>query len=126
MSSSRPPIVDRLLASGVVAVVRLDDPVPMPDVIRALIQGGVTAVEITMTVPGALALIEQAAETFGDAITLGVGSVLDAGGARDAIEAGARFVVSPVLEQPSDCWTVRASPARPPSVSLLIEEGGRA
>lgn len=98
-SPSRSSIVDRLLASGVVAVVRLDDPAPMSDVIRALVRGGVTAIEITMTVPGALSLIEQAAETFGDEITLGVGSVLDAAGARDAVAAGAQFVVSPILKR---------------------------
>ena len=99
MSPSRSSIVHRLLASGAVAVVRLDDPAPMPDVIRALVSGGVTAIEITMTVPRALSLIEQAAETFGDEITLGVGSVLDASGAREAVAAGARFVVSPILKQ---------------------------
>jgi 2-dehydro-3-deoxyphosphogluconate aldolase/(4S)-4-hydroxy-2-oxoglutarate aldolase len=64
---------------------------------RALHEGGVSAIEVTMTVPGALDAIEQLAREMGDELLVGVGSVLAADTARRAVEAGARFVVSPVF-----------------------------
>lgn len=98
MPDRRHALTQRVIDAGVVAVIRLDDPAAMPRVIEALVAGGVTGIEITMTVPDALAQLREAADTFGDAIALGVGSVLDAKTAREAVEAGARFVVSPVMK----------------------------
>lgn len=94
----RHAVTARVLDAGVVAVIRLPDASAMPHVVEALVAGGVTVIEITMTVPNALALLRETADRFGDAIVLGVGSVLDAQGARDAIAAGAEFVVSPVMK----------------------------
>ena len=62
------------------------------DAIRA---GGVSVIEVTMTTPGALSIIEQALSRYGQDVLFGVGSVLDAESARAAILAGAQFVVSP-------------------------------
>ncbi len=97
-AARRHAVTERVLAAGVVAVIRLDDPDAMPHVVEALQAGSVTGIEITMTVPNALALLRETADRFGDDIVLGVGSVLDAQGARDAVAAGARFVVSPVMK----------------------------
>ena len=65
---------------------------------EALVEGGVEAIEVTLTVPGALEQIRRVDEAMGDRIVLGVGSVTDADQARQAVEAGARYVVSPVFK----------------------------
>ncbi len=94
---TRDEILAEIERVGVIAVVRADSPDAMVDVARALAAGGVTACEITMTVPGAI----EAIRTVGDAVEealVGVGTVLDAGTAEEAIAAGAEFVVSPVLD----------------------------
>ncbi|HEX2209860.1 MAG TPA: bifunctional 4-hydroxy-2-oxoglutarate aldolase/2-dehydro-3-deoxy-phosphogluconate aldolase [Longimicrobium sp.] len=97
--SDRQSIVQRITTLGALAVVRLaraDDVLPAA---RALHAGGVSAIEVTMTVPGALDAIERLAREGDAEMLIGVGSVLDAETARRAIEAGARFVVSPVFRQ---------------------------
>lgn len=88
----------RLIEStGVVAVIRLDDPAALRDTCDALAAGGVRALEVTMTVPGAVALIEQLARALPPDFAVGAGTVLDAETAGRVIGAGARFVVSPVF-----------------------------
>ncbi|HEX2093129.1 MAG TPA: bifunctional 4-hydroxy-2-oxoglutarate aldolase/2-dehydro-3-deoxy-phosphogluconate aldolase, partial [Longimicrobiaceae bacterium] len=82
---------------GAVAVVRTADASRLLRVVDALHAGGVSAVEVTMTTSGALDAIAELARRVGDAVLVGVGSVLDADTARRAAEAGARYVVSPVL-----------------------------
>lgn len=83
---------------GVIAVVRADSPDAMVDVASALATGGVTACEITMTVPGAIDAIADIREALGDRVLVGVGTVLDGPTAERAIAAGAEFVVSPILD----------------------------
>jgi 2-dehydro-3-deoxyphosphogluconate aldolase / (4S)-4-hydroxy-2-oxoglutarate aldolase len=83
--------------TGVVAVIRLDDPAVLREVCDALAAGGVRALEVTMTVPRAVPLIEQLASSLPDDFAVGAGTVLDAETARQVILAGARFVVSPVF-----------------------------
>jgi 2-dehydro-3-deoxyphosphogluconate aldolase/(4S)-4-hydroxy-2-oxoglutarate aldolase len=94
---ARADIVRSIEATGVVAVVRLIDADAGLAVAQALAEGGVTAIEITMTVPGAVGLIEQLARTLPPAVIIGAGTVLDAETARQVILAGARFVVGPVF-----------------------------
>ena len=89
-------VVDRIKACGVVAVIRSDSPNELLDVSKALREGGVVAIEITMTVPGALKVIEEASAKMTDTI-IGVGSVLDPETARAAILSGAEYIVCPVL-----------------------------
>jgi 2-dehydro-3-deoxyphosphogluconate aldolase / (4S)-4-hydroxy-2-oxoglutarate aldolase len=93
---SRVEVVRAIEASGVVAVIRLHDGQAGHDVALALAEGGVTALEVTMTVPGAVRLIEQLATTLPSTVLIGAGTVLDPETARSVILAGARFVVSPV------------------------------
>jgi 2-dehydro-3-deoxyphosphogluconate aldolase/(4S)-4-hydroxy-2-oxoglutarate aldolase len=87
--------VERLLAGGVIAILRLataDDLQPVAEAIR---EGGVTAIEFTLTTPGAIRALEPAREKLGGGVLLGVGTVLTAEAARDAIAAGAEYVVAP-------------------------------
>lgn len=96
-ADARRRIVDDLVARGAVAVVRLPDARRAPAVVDALAAGGVTAIELTLTTPGALELIAALRKAGGDALLVGAGSVLDADTARRAVEAGAAYVVSPVF-----------------------------
>src|SRR5512140_1674320 len=84
---------------GVVAVIRLRDPARLRAVVEALAAGGVRALEVTMTVPGAVALIGELAAALPDGCLLGAGTVTDAETARAVIDAGARFVVGPVFRR---------------------------
>lgn len=93
---TRSDVVRRIEAEGVVAVVRLADSAVGLDVANALLAGGVTAIEITMTVPRAVELIAALAGALPNAL-IGAGTVTDPAIARDVIKAGAKFVVSPVF-----------------------------
>ena len=94
----RERIVQRIIAVGAVAVLRLRDERGIANAIAAVHAGGMSAIEITMTTPNALRIIESVAREHGDDVVLGVGSVLDATTAVRAIEVGARYVVSPVFK----------------------------
>ena len=91
-------ILDRMVNPGVVAVIRADSSSQLLDVARALALGGVTAMEVTMTTPNALAVITAVKNEMGDTILMGVGTVLDTETCRVALLAGAQFVVTPVLK----------------------------
>ncbi len=93
----RTRIVEKIISAGAVAVIRLEDPARALPVIDAVIRGGMTSVEITMTTPGALKIIETLTGTYGEQLLVGVGSVLNVQTAVEAIRAGARYVVSPVF-----------------------------
>lgn len=84
--------------TGVVAVIRLEDPGVIRDVCDALAAGGVRALEVTMTVPKAVSLIEQLSASLTGDFAVGAGTVLDPETARQVILAGARFVVGPVFK----------------------------
>jgi 2-dehydro-3-deoxyphosphogluconate aldolase / (4S)-4-hydroxy-2-oxoglutarate aldolase len=95
MSRSRQ--LERVLDSGIVAVVRAPDPAGLVEVIRALAAGGVTVAEVTLTVPNALDVIREARKALGDSVLLGAGTVLDPETCRAALLAGAEFIVAPTL-----------------------------
>ncbi len=91
---------DRLRAigeGGVVAIIRLERADHLLSVARAIRAGGVTAIEFTMTTPGALDVLARAARELGDEVLLGAGTVLDPETARACILAGAQFIVAPTL-----------------------------
>ena len=94
---ARVGVLNAIESSGVVAVVRLAEAAQMREVAQALMDGGVRAIEVTMTVPRAVALIEELASTVPADVLVGAGTVIDPGTASDVIRAGASFVVSPVL-----------------------------
>jgi len=93
-------ILKTLKETGVVAIIRAEKSDDLIDVAKALNEGGVRCVEITMTVPDAIGVIEKASrELEGEGIVIGVGTVIDVATAQAAIQAGAGYVVSPVLKQ---------------------------
>jgi 2-dehydro-3-deoxyphosphogluconate aldolase/(4S)-4-hydroxy-2-oxoglutarate aldolase len=87
-----------ILETGVIAIMRADSSEQLIAAADAIKAGGVRAIEVTMTTPDALGVIEQARARYGDEVLFGVGSVLDAETARAAILAGAQFVVCPTLK----------------------------
>jgi 2-dehydro-3-deoxyphosphogluconate aldolase/(4S)-4-hydroxy-2-oxoglutarate aldolase len=94
---SRETTLKRILDCGIVAVVRSESSASLVKVVQALAEGGVTAAEITFTLPDALEVIRQVRSVVGDAIVLGAGTVLDSETARTAVLAGAEYVVSPIV-----------------------------
>lgn len=92
-------VLTQLRQTGVVAVLRTDNPTDLVAVAKALGAGGVKFIEITMTIPGALGIIQEAANQLrDDGMFIGAGTVLDAATARAVILAGAQFVVGPVFD----------------------------
>jgi 2-dehydro-3-deoxyphosphogluconate aldolase/(4S)-4-hydroxy-2-oxoglutarate aldolase len=92
---SRETTLRRILDGGVVAVVRSESSESLVKVVEALAEGGVTAAEITFTVPDAVDVIRDARRQVGDALVLGAGTVLDPETARAALLAGAEYIVAP-------------------------------
>jgi 2-dehydro-3-deoxyphosphogluconate aldolase/(4S)-4-hydroxy-2-oxoglutarate aldolase len=93
---SKSEIISLLTNPGIIAVVRAQKQEQVIPLSEALIAGGVIAIEITMTTPNAIAAIRDAREKLGERAITGVGTVLDAKVCREAIEAGAEFVVTPI------------------------------
>jgi 2-dehydro-3-deoxyphosphogluconate aldolase/(4S)-4-hydroxy-2-oxoglutarate aldolase len=86
-----------VLDCGIVAVVRSRDREQLVETARALLDGGVRVVEITMTVPDALDVVRRVRQALGDRLLLGAGTILDAETARAALLAGAEYIVAPTL-----------------------------
>jgi 2-dehydro-3-deoxyphosphogluconate aldolase / (4S)-4-hydroxy-2-oxoglutarate aldolase len=98
MAKSKEQCLKQVADSGVVAVIRANSKDQLAGLTEALLAGGVVGIEVTMSTPKAIAGIEMLADKFGDSAVIGVGTVIDAATARDAIAAGAQFVVSPVFD----------------------------
>src|SRR5215210_2585598 len=94
---SREATLNRILAGGIVAVVRAESGEQLVKVVGALAEGGVTAAEITFTVPDAIDVIRQVRREVGEAVVLGAGTVLDPETARAALLAGAEYLVAPTV-----------------------------
>lgn len=94
---SRDATLKRILEGGIVAVVRAESGEHLVPVVTALAEGGVTAVEITFTVPDALTVLRQVRQSLGDRIILGAGTVLDPETARSALLHGAEYIVAPTV-----------------------------
>lgn len=99
MAKTKEEQLRQIAAAGVVAIIRANSKDQLMGIAQALIQGGVCGIEVTMTTPKAIAGIEMLADKLGDSAVVGVGTVIDAATARDAISAGAQFVVSPVFDE---------------------------
>lgn len=89
--------LQRVLTSGIMAIIRAPDGSQLVDVAEALAAGGVDVLEVTFTVPQAHRVLEQVAARLGDRVLLGAGTVLDTETARIALLAGAQFIVTPVV-----------------------------
>lgn len=96
--SPRESIIARLLNPGIVAIIRAPSPDTVVPAAAALLAGGVTAIEVTLTTPNANEAIAAVRSTFGNQALTGVGTVLNETACVAAIEAGAQFVVSPICQ----------------------------
>lgn len=95
------PDADTLLATilerKLIAVVRLDDPSRSMEIVDAIVAGGITTIEVTLTTPGAVELIEELAKR--EEIVVGAGTVMTRQESERVFDAGARFYASPVLDR---------------------------
>ena len=96
--TDRAAATERLCKKGIIAVVRAKSSEQLIDVAKSLLAGGVDCIEITMTTPNALKVIADCRRAIGAKALIGVGSVLSAGMAAEAIKAGAQYVISPVFK----------------------------
>jgi 2-dehydro-3-deoxyphosphogluconate aldolase/(4S)-4-hydroxy-2-oxoglutarate aldolase len=92
--------LELIRSTGVVAIMRAKSSEQLLHAADAIRAGGVRVIEVTMTTPGALLVIEQAVARYGQDLLFGAGTVLDAESARAAILAGAQFIVAPTFSVP--------------------------
>jgi len=90
-------ILNRMIEEGLIPVIRVASAQEAVDVADAIKEGGVSFIEITMSVPGAIDVIKELARKFKDEIIMGAGTVLDPETGRAALLAGVQFIVSPTL-----------------------------
>jgi 2-dehydro-3-deoxyphosphogluconate aldolase/(4S)-4-hydroxy-2-oxoglutarate aldolase len=98
MERRRPDILNDILKRGIVAVIRLPDATVVRKVVDALVAGGVTCIEITTSVPGAAELIRSLVADASPDLLLGAGTVIGREQALEVLDAGAQFLVSPVMD----------------------------
>lgn len=91
-------IYQQITSNKLIAILRGADPRDVVRIATALYEGGIRLLEITMNSEEPLKAIEQVAGKLGDDMVIGAGTVLDAAMAADAVSAGARFILSPVVE----------------------------
>jgi 2-dehydro-3-deoxyphosphogluconate aldolase / (4S)-4-hydroxy-2-oxoglutarate aldolase len=94
-------ILARIVATGIIPVIRAPSAEDALAAVEAIHAGGIDVIELTMTVPGALTVIEKVVERHGDAVVVGAGTVLDAETARACLLAGAAFIVTPIVDAPT-------------------------
>lgn len=94
---SRHADLDRVLKTGLVAIIRANSGEQLVNVARALYEGGIDVIEVTFTVPDAVSVLQAVNRDLGKKILLGAGTVLDPETARTAFLAGAEFLVSPTV-----------------------------
>ena len=96
---SRAATLRRIGDIGIIPVVRATSAAEAIAIGDAIVAGGIDALEITMTVPGAVEVMKEAVKRYGERLLIGAGTVLDADQARACISAGARFVVAPIVDE---------------------------
>ena len=94
-------ILGRIRATGIIPVVRAPSAGDALAAVDAMHAGGIDIIELTMTVPSAIQVIQAVVERYGDRVVTGAGTVLDGETARACILAGARFIVSPIVDEPT-------------------------
>ncbi len=90
-------VFGKMISEGLIPIIRVASASEAIDVANAIKEGGVSLIEITMSVRGAIDVIKELAHEYGDEIVMGAGTVLDAETGRAALLAGAQFIVSPTL-----------------------------
>jgi 2-dehydro-3-deoxyphosphogluconate aldolase/(4S)-4-hydroxy-2-oxoglutarate aldolase len=127
--TARSETLSRLLDPGIIPVIRADSPDQIMPACQALVDGGITALEITLTIPNALACIREAARRFAPRAITGAGSVTTPEACRAVIQAGASFVVTPIMRPEiarvaaaADCAVILG--AFTPTEAQLAHEAG--
>jgi len=92
-------VLQRIREVGLIPVVRAESAALAMRAVEAIKAGGVNVLEVTMTVPGAIGVIEQLTKAFGAEVLVGAGTVLDPETADKCLQAGAQFIVSPALNE---------------------------
>jgi 2-dehydro-3-deoxyphosphogluconate aldolase/(4S)-4-hydroxy-2-oxoglutarate aldolase len=95
---SKTEVLERIVGIGLIPVIRVETAELARRAIAAVRKGGIPVVEITMTVPSAVRIIEELRDEVGHDVIIGAGTVLDSQNARECIRAGAQFIVSPILD----------------------------
>src|SRR5215813_10026322 len=95
---NRAEVVQTIRDVGIIPVVRAQSAAEAMKAIDAIREGGISLLEITMTVPGAVGVIQEVSQRYGAEALVGAGTVLDGETARACILAGAQFIVSPSLD----------------------------
>ncbi len=90
-------VIEKIKEIGIIPVIRTDSAEQAEIVIQALIKGGIDVLEVTMTIPGAVGLIKRLASEYKNTTLIGAGTVLNKDAAQKCVEAGAKFIVSPIL-----------------------------
>ena len=122
-------IIHRLLDPGIIAIMRADSEDGLVEAADAMIAGGVTTMEVTMTTPKALQVISEIVARFGNRVLVGVGSVIEPAMVDAAVAAGAEFIVTPVTKPDVIAAAIRlekpiASGAFTPTECLMAHESG--
>ncbi len=99
MSTNGKAVIKRIGELGVVLIVRCETEDEAVNGIRAVVEGGIRAVEVTFTVPGAPGVIRRVKHDLGDSVLLGAGTVLTAEEAEDAVDAGATYLIAPNTDE---------------------------
>ncbi len=97
--------LSKITEHKIVAIVRGAAPAEVLKIAYALLAGGIRVLEITLNSPDALSAIAEVSDRMGAALLVGAGTVMDARSAKDAIAAGAKFILSPTLDKK----TIRAT-----------------
>ncbi len=129
MPWSKQKALDLIRQLGVVSIVRVSSTEDAPRAVEAIVAGGLNVVEITMTVPNALRVLERVAGQMGDKVLIGGGTVLDPESCRAALLSGAEFIVTPsvnpnVIEMARRYGKVVIPGALTPTEILLAWQSG--
>lgn len=121
----RAQVFEKITESGIVAVIRAESEEKGRRIVDAVIKGGISVIEVTMTVPGAVDIIKElAAAHRGQDVLIGAGTVLDPETARACILAGAQFIVSPSFNADTVRLCNRYAVAAIPGVMTIREAVG--
>ncbi|MBX2871129.1 MAG: bifunctional 4-hydroxy-2-oxoglutarate aldolase/2-dehydro-3-deoxy-phosphogluconate aldolase [Saprospiraceae bacterium] len=94
---SRATICQHIIDNGIIAIVRTKQPINLVKLVQSYAAGGIKSIEITMNTPGALEAVREISQTMPD-VRIGVGTVRNTGEAGQAIEHGARYLVTPITD----------------------------
>jgi 2-dehydro-3-deoxyphosphogluconate aldolase / (4S)-4-hydroxy-2-oxoglutarate aldolase len=96
----RPPLSDRLTSTKVIAVLRASHVSTLVPVCDVLVEEGVLSLELTLTTPGLLAALPELVDRYADGADVGVGTILTESEALRALDSGAQYLVTPIMNLP--------------------------